>query len=123
MCCARGRKWKALLLFPFQGSEIELMTASVVTASIDDRVSSKLLKPEIIINHPNQQQQQQKHLRFTLEIRVAHNFLKLSDDLYSVAVVLKLNILASPTFCPNKNNFLSDFSQTKHQLVLNSTFL
>ena len=55
------------------------MTASVVTASIDDRVSSKLLKPEIIINHPNQQQQQ-KHLRFTLEIRVAHNFLKLSDE-------------------------------------------
>ena len=41
--CARGRKWKALLLFPFQGSEIELMTASPV-----DRVSSKLLKPNII---------------------------------------------------------------------------
>ena len=59
------------------------MTASVVTASIDDRVSSKLLKPEIIINHPNQQQRQ-KHLRFTLEIRVAHNFLKLSDKLYNV---------------------------------------
>ena len=58
------------------------MTASVVTASIDDRVSSKLLKPEIIINHPNQQQQQQKHLRFTLEIRVAHNFLKLSDTVW-----------------------------------------